>query len=210
MKRVTWFLMLFLLSAANAVMAGQSAQLVCVQYTIFGGGINGSNGINGIGIGGNNDGAINNCAIYELRVTVASDSDEGRSGAFGIGAQNVNGQMAYWTVAEGWGPFTGGLVPSVDGYYPTLPSSREYVVYRGSFDAMCGLSRGRDFNIYAAHGALMPEKEKIVQVFAGTKTKVSSDHIRKVYIQMDATAKDGGKWGLVYSRHCSGMGMGSF
>lgn len=201
-----------LLAFSGLALAGQSASLVCVQYKFMGLGGNsaGNNvGMAGMGADSNVDvGAVDNCAVYELRVNVSADADVGRAGGFGIGAQVGSGQMAYWTAAGGWGAFTSGFVPVADGYYAALPVSRDFVVYRGPLESMCSMSRGHDFKVYAAHGALMPEREATVQAFAATKSTVSSDHIRKLYIQMDATARNGGKWGLVFEHHCS-VGMGS-
>lgn len=219
MRGLKFLLVGALLAFSGLTLAGQSANLVCVKYKIIGLGGNsignnvGMAGMGGIGANSNVDvGAVDNCAVYELHVNVFADSDVGRSGGFGIGAQVNGGQMAYWTAAGGWGGFTGGFVPVADGYYAALPVSRDFVVYKGPLESMCSLSRGRDFKVYAAHGALMPEREAVVQAFAATKSTVSSDHIRKLYIQMDATARNGGKWGVVFEHHCTaGMGfMGGF
>lgn len=212
MRGIKFLLAGVLLAFAGLSLAGQSANLVCVQNKFVHTG--GNSTVNNVGMAGMgfNDkvdvGAVDNCAVYELRVNVSADVDVGRPGGYGIGAQVSSGQMAYWTAQGGWGAFTSGFVPVADGYYAALPVSRDFVVYKGPLESMCNLSRGHDFKVYAAHGALMPEREAVVQAFAATKATVTADHIRKLFIQMDATASNGGKWGLIFEHHCS-VGIGS-
>ncbi len=182
-----------LLITAGTVSAGQFADMVCVKYRL-GMSDYGSNTIGG-----------DNCEIYELRVTVTSDADAGQPGAFGIGAQLNSGAMAYWTAAGGWGAFKSGLVPPVDGYYPALPASQTYVVFHGSLASMCEMSGRQNFRVYAAHGILTAQKGKTVQDLQELTTNITADHMRRVFIQMDATARNSGKAGLVYTHDCSGI-----
>lgn len=169
----------------NSAIAGQSSEWVCVHFSET------------------DHGPV--CDSFELRVHITSDADVGRPGAFGIGAQLSNGQMAYWTSTGGFEEFKSGLVPPADGYYQALPVSRDYVVYRGLKNGVCALSGGENFDLYAGYGALSAEKEQQVNsLLKGTVAGpgvVEADHIRKVYIQLDATKGDG-KGGVVYSKTC--------
>lgn len=190
-----------LFGLSGAAVAGQSAGLVCVQVSPDGG-----------------------CDVYELRVLITSDGDVGRPGAFGIGAQLAGGGMVYWTMVGGWAEYRSGFVPPVDGYHAGLPSRSEYVIYRGPFAGVCALSGGSNFSLYAAHGALTPEKEIEVNAFAARLDRLPADYIQRVgakaggtkegmvdhmrhtFIQTDVTrdiAKGGSaKGGKVYSQDC--------
>lgn len=174
---------LWVLGFSGSAMAGQSGGLVCIKWSV------------------NSDPMV--CDIYELRVQITAGADTGRPGAFGVGVQLSNGRMAYWTADKGFGEFTIGMVEPADGYYDALPASREYVIFRGTAQDMCQLSGRRDFRVYAAHGVLSAEQEQQVNsLFAGKNTKVSADHVRKVFVQNDV-ARNPGKGGVVYSHSCS-------
>lgn len=170
----------------NSAIAGQSSAWVCVHFSE------------------SDDGPV--CDSYELRVHITTGADAGRPGAFAIGARLTNGQMAYWTSTGGFEEFKSGLASPADGYYQSLPASRDYVVYRGSKKNICALSGGEGFDLFAGYGALSAEKEQQVNsLLQGTVAGpgvVEADHIRKVYIQMDATKGDG-KGGVVYSKTCA-------
>jgi len=189
MGRVLRFMVLCgaLVLLSDVALAGQSASLDCVQWG-----------------GGDNP----ECVTYELKVTITSDSDVGRPGAFGIGAQISDGKMGFWTVANGWQSMMGGLVPPVDGYYQALPASRSYLVYRGPYSGLCSLSGLQPFDLYAAHGALSPANEHTVSQIISSGSNLPADHIRSMFIQMDVfkgAANGAVKGGLVYSlRNCGG------
>jgi hypothetical protein len=167
------------------VHAGQSAALVCVEEVSDGG-----------------------CQRYELRVTITSETDVGKVGAFGIGVHLSNDGYGYWTVARGFQEFQGGLVIPTEGVFTSLPASRTYVVYSGPLSGICALARYKNFELYAGHGIVPPDKEAQVQWLLSKNLKVSADHIRGAFIQSDVIrstrqlSESNWKAGMVYSRQC--------
>lgn len=180
-----------LLVMSSFAVAGQSATWTCIEWR------------------DNGDDSV--CVKYELKVRITTDQDAGRPGAFGIGAQLDDGQMINWTAARGFEAYTSSLAEPADGYYAALPTVKEFVVYRGTVGELCALSGGRAFTLFAAHGALMPEKEAMVNqtlaAHAGNPNVVSADHFRRVFIQNDVR-QNTDKYGEVFSRTCS-TGRGS-
>jgi hypothetical protein len=172
--------MFSLLGFVGLAQAGQSGALVCVASHVE----------------NNGETSVVVCDVYELQVHITTDGDVGRPGAFGIGAQLANGNMAYWTATGGWQNSVSGETTSVDGYYQSLPASRDFVVYHGGLAGMCSFGAG--FKIGAGYGALQPDKEsEVATIVADPNVKISVDHLRNTLIRMDAMK--GNKWGEVYS-----------
>lgn len=176
------FLAMIGVLAGASAWASQSATMICTNTDI--------------------DGV---CVRYELRVTIASDGDVGRAGAFGIVAQAANGQLAYWTVANGLGAYRGGLIQPVEGIFKSLPASREYLMFAGSPSELCALASGQSFDLYAGHGAVPIEREAQLEFLLSKNIKLSVDHIRGAFIQYDVH-KNPWKVGLVFSWQCGGGG----
>jgi len=186
---IKFLLLVAMIVYGNLAMAGQSASLVCVNPAFW------------------------NCTAfdtYQLQVTITSDADAGLPGAFGIGAQLPNGQIANWTSTGGWGGFITGLWQPADGYYPALPASKSYTVFQGTLVDMCNLTSFQNFSLYAAHGALQPTKEQEVQTMIAAQAslpanlQLPANQIRMTFIQNDAVANQNAiKGGLVYSLDCS-------
>jgi hypothetical protein len=197
MKRLLLcFLVLLTTLLSGNASAGQSAELVCVQKGTY-----------TLGTNMNISGYILGCITYELRVTVTSDGDAGQPGAFGIGARLNSGLMAFWTMNGGWGPYNSALIPPVDTYYAALPPTNTYTIFHGTLEDLCQLSRFQSFSIYAGHGILSPEKVSTINDLKQYGSNIPTDHLRRVFIQMDAMTKNSGKTGLVYSHDCN-IGMG--
>jgi hypothetical protein len=190
------------------VFAGQSAEMVCTRTSFmfnFGegapGGIFGQNSFGSL-LQANSD----DCVEQALQVTVTADDDAGRPGAFGVGAQLSDGSLFVWTESGGWAAPAGGIEAPADGYYDALPVRRTYTIWRGPFGSapvsMCALSNGRDITLWAGHGSLTADAEYLVKTLHELRSPgLDPDHIRAVYIQMDAT-RGAGKGGPVYTIQC--------
>ena len=174
---------LFCLSAS--VYAGQSAKMTCTKHEPM-------NGYFG-------DAAII-CVEYELRVTITTDGDQGRVGALGIGVQLEDGRLAYWTMNGGFGAYFGGLVQPTEGVMSSLPTKREYLVFRGVPEQLCEMAERQSFKMYAGHGSVPPEKEALLERLLNFKfrTPYPIDHIKGAFIQHDVI-ENPWKIGEVYS-----------
>jgi hypothetical protein len=200
MKRTFCLIASCLLAAP--VFAGQSAELVCTR-TSFSTKFNFGDDYVWNAFQNNPD----DCVEQALQVTVTADDDAGRPGAFGVGAQLsggklLNGNLFVWTESGGWAAPAGGIEAPADGYYDALPARRTYIVWRGAPGSMCNLSGGQDITVWAGHGILTEQAEHLVETLhAIHNPRIDPDHIRAVYIQMDATRGEG-KAGPVYSFQC--------
>lgn len=125
------------------------------------------------------------CLLYELRVSITSDEDVGKTGAYGIGVWLANGGLAYWTAANGFSWYRGGLVQPVEGIQSSLPVGREYLIYSGPASGLCALSGGQAFDIYAGRGIIPNDKLAQLNWLLTQKIQLPVDHIRGAYIYQD-------------------------
>ncbi len=174
----------FLIGLSFNSFAGQSFEQVCIKEN------NSDNGTQ--------------CLKYDFRLTITSDQDEGRPGAFGLAAMIKDQGVVSWSKTKGFIPFNGGTFESIDGFYDALPYSQTYSVFQGTEREMCGLTKGSDADFYAGHGALsVNDENKMNELSTRVDQQVTVERLKTAFIQRDVMEKDNGKSGLVYSLDCS-------
>jgi len=167
---------LLMISASNAI-ASQTAELVC---------------------------AGGSCETYELHVHVSTGQDAGHQGAFGIFAVSESNQgVAYWTEANGWLPYSDrDLIKPTGRGLRTLEPRRDYIVFRGSKGALCKLSNGQSFNLYAWHSAMTVNQINRVKSFLNRFeiTGWQAENYWNSILFYQATALK--KGGMVFTQTC--------
>lgn len=185
MKQVILAMILIGLIAPSE--AAQKANLVCVESA-----------------------KANVCDKYELRITITTEKQEGRSGLFGIYAMTKvedpdKARSAYWTENGLWYPYTEeDLLQPVMPTMKPLEKTKEFVVFRGRKNDLCNqLSNGNDLNIYAWYSSLSrSELQNLKRFFA--KFEITGNHainFRNMYLMANATRQNTGS--LVYSFTCN-------
>jgi hypothetical protein len=123
--------------------AGQSARLVCMERDAS---------------------KTQDCLKLKIQVVVKNDRDAGKQGVNGVFALLDNGLVAYWTEMGGWAPYSDdNLIKPVMPGLKKLDVMGEYEVFSGNRDALCKLSDGHSFNLYAWHAALSKTEIQKVQ-----------------------------------------------
>jgi hypothetical protein len=134
MKTICGLLLLVLCGWMSSAIAGQKAQLFCLESNPYKAG---------------------DCVKFKIQIKISNESDTGKQGANGIFAISDNNKIAYWTEDNGWAPYADiEIIKPARAGLKALDENREYEVFIGNQEGLCNLSNGHSFNLYAWHASL--------------------------------------------------------
>ena len=174
------FLILMLFS--GAALASQKAEILCVKT--------------------GDD--LKKCREYEIHVVIDTDKDAGLRGGYGIlSIAKETGQIAFWTEDNGWTPYSDEyLFKATEPTLKALVAHKDFVVFKGSEDALCKLSNYKTFNLYAWHyGFSKAEFEKHRQFIH--QFEIKDQHAENIWNSvMFYMSNKEKKAGLIYTMEC--------